>query len=218
MVECAERSGDAVRLVETAFNYHPLRLTVLAAPDLDSLLTPDTDVERLPYWAVIWDSAAALARWMVERGSWEGVEVLELGCGPGLAGLAAAALGAEVIQTDLFVEAVALAQWNAARNGLPRIRHAAADWRAWPFTRTWPVVIGSDLTYDRALHMPLLRVLEKSLSPGGSAYLGDPDRAMSLEFLVRAEAAGWMVEIETAPPPPPSEREEKPVSVYILQR
>jgi hypothetical protein len=46
---CGDRSGGAVRLVETAFNYHPLRLTVLAAPDLDSLLTPDTDVERLPY-------------------------------------------------------------------------------------------------------------------------------------------------------------------------
>ena len=207
-----------MRLVETAFNFHPLRLAVLAAPDLDSLLTPDTDVERLPYWAVVWDSAPALARWMAERGSWTSVEVLELGCGAGLAGLAAAALGAAVMQTDRFPEAAALARRNAARNGLSHVRHAAADWRAWPFTRTWPVVTGSDLTYDRALHVPLLRVLDASLSPGGSAYLADPDRAMTLDFLARAEAAGWRVEMEMAPPPPPSGREEKPVSVYILQR
>jgi len=207
-----------VTLVETEFKHRQVTLAVLAAPDLDSLLTPDTDAERLPYWAVVWDSASGLARWMMDRRSWKGMDVLELGCGAGLAGLAAAALGADVIQTDRFPEALALARRNAARNGHPRIRHAAADWRAWPFARTWPVVIGSDLTYDRALHAPLLRVLEASLSPGCSAYLADPDRAMSLEFLVRAEDAGWRVKIETAPPPHLSGREEKPVSVYILQR
>jgi predicted nicotinamide N-methyase len=146
---------------------------------------------------VVWDSAPTLARWLIDRGGWPGVPVLELGCGAGLVGLVLSYLGAAVTQTDLFPEALALAWRNAARNGLSGIRQVPADWRAWPLAGTWPAVVGSDLTYERAAHGALLNVLERSVAPGGAAYLADPARPMSRGFFARAEGEGWRVDTGT---------------------
>ena len=83
--------GAAPRLVPVQFQYGPVSLQLQAAADLDSLVTNDSDPDRLPYWAVLWESARGLARWLIDRGGWPGLPVLELGCGLGLPGLAAAA-------------------------------------------------------------------------------------------------------------------------------
>jgi predicted nicotinamide N-methyase len=180
---------------ERSFRFGSVRLRVLSALDLDELITDDWDPDRLPFWSVVWESAPLLCWWMAARGGWEGVPVLELGCGVGLAGLAASALGARVTQTDLFPEAVNLARLNAERNRIAGIRRLAADWRAWPLRDRWPVILGADLVYERACHGPLLDVLDQALAPGGSVYLADPGRTVSQDFLSRAKAAAWTVEI-----------------------
>jgi predicted nicotinamide N-methyase len=55
---------------------------------------------------VIWQSSIVLADLLLRRppygqGSWPGVSVLELGCGPGVVGMALALAGARVVMTDL---------------------------------------------------------------------------------------------------------------------
>ena len=183
-------------LIEHHFRAYDRALTLRAAPSLDALVTAESDADRLPYWAVLWPTAEQLATRLLAERSWVGVEVLELGCGPGLTGLALAAAGASVTQTDLFPEAVALAQANALENGLHHLQYAAADWRDWPFRQGWPVIVASDVTYERAVHPALLQVLAAALAPGGMAHLADPGRPMSLDFFARAEQEGWRVEIE----------------------
>lgn len=183
------------RLVEHRFAEGSLSLSLLAAEEPEPILTPDTDPDRIPFWSVLWSSGAALARRLGELEDWRGAPVLELGCGAGLVGLAAAALGARVVQTDLFAEAVALARLNAGRNGLHSVHHVAADWRHWPFRAAWPVVLASDVAYERACHRPLLDTLRQSLSLGGTAYLVDPGRPMSLDFFALAEREAWRVEM-----------------------
>ncbi|MFN3649277.1 MAG: class I SAM-dependent methyltransferase [Armatimonadota bacterium] len=173
-----------------------MRLELHAAPDLDALMGEVRDAEALPYWAVIWPAGEALARWVLARGGWAHLPVLELGCGTGIVGLAAAALGARVTLTDRFPEATVLARGNALRNGLNGVRCVAADWRAWPLRGRWPVVLAADVAYERALHAPLLRVLADSLAADGTAYLADPDRPMSADFFALAEREGWRVEVE----------------------
>ncbi len=177
------------------FNHREVNLEIAAAPSLDRLVTDRTDPDRIPFWAVVWDAAPALARWIVERDDWRGTRVLELGCGVGLAGLAAAAMGAKVTQTDLFPEAVAAARANSRRNGLTDVRHVAADWHQWPFREPWPLVLGSDLAYERASHAPLLEVLNQAVAPEGAALIADPGRPMSLDFFVLAERSGWRVQM-----------------------
>jgi len=201
-------------LTPYSFLCDPVCLEIMATPDLELLLTDDLDLERPPYWSFLWSGAPALARWLIARGGWEETPVLELGCGTGLAGLAAAALGARVTQTDYFSEAVALARLNAWRNGLRGVRHAAADWRAWPFEARWPLVLGSDVTYERSVHGALLQAVDHAVAPGGVACFSDPGRPMSLDFFTQAETAGWRVTIEDAPGAP----DEPPVYIYMLQR
>lgn len=190
------RSLETYPVELTTFRHGAVALELAAAPDLDALLTDDTDPERIPYWAVVWPSAPLLARRLLDGADWRGAEVLELGCGAGLVGLSLAAGGARVLQTDLFAEAAGLARNNARRNGLEQVRHAVADWGAWPFRGRWPVVLGSDLLYERRSHPLLLEVLARSLAPGGTAYLADPGRPMSACFPDLARAEGWNVETQ----------------------
>ena len=206
-------AGEPIsRLASVPFRYGSVSLELQAAVDLDRLVTDDTDPDRLPYWAVLWESARGLARWLIDRGGWPGLPVLELGCGLGLPGLAAAALGARVTQTDLFLEAVVAARMHAQSNGLPHTTQWVADWRAWDLPGRWPVILGSDITYERSLHSALLEVLERALEPGGAVYLSDPARPMSLDFLALAERNGWAVAIDTTP-----EDGAAPIFLYTLQ-
>lgn len=188
-------------LIPHEFRHGPLALSVLALPGREPPLGLDAD--RIPFWCVLWDSAFGLARWIADRGDWQGVPVLELGCGTGLVGLAAAARGARVVQTDLFPEAARSARRNAQRNGLvAATRHLACDWRAWPLLPRWDLILASDILYERASHPALLELLDRATTPTARVLLGDPGRQMSLDFLELAESAGWEVEILPAPPHP----------------
>ncbi len=173
-------------------------LEVRAASSLEPLLA-EADPDRIPFWAMLWPSAPALARHLADGALGAGRRVLELGCGVGLSGIAAAALGARVTQTDRFPEAVLAARGNARRNGVRGLRCAAADWRAWPFISRWPLIVGSDILYERSAHGALRGVLERSLEPGGTVLLTDPCRPMSLAFLVAMERSGWSVDLQELP-------------------
>ena len=183
-------------LIQYRYRFHrptggEVVLSVRAAPGKEPLVDDTTDPDRIPYWQVIWDAAPALAQWLAANLELQGIPVLELGCGAGLVGLTAAALGARVTQTDLFSEAVELARANALLNGLTGIRFTTADWTHWPLRERWPIILGSDLTYERASHGPLLDVLDRALAPGGGAYLADPGRPMTEAFMAEARTQGW---------------------------
>jgi len=67
--------------------------------------------------STVWDSAIVLARYLEVQGAaqYAGARCVELGAGTGLPGLVLAALGAQVVLTDL-PENVALLELNVARN------------------------------------------------------------------------------------------------------
>lgn len=198
------------------FRHGALDLEILAAPSLDALIPDDVDADRLPFWAVLWSGAPVLARYVADRYLCSGQTVLELGCGVGLTGLAAAALGARVTQTDLFPEALRAARENAWRNGVIGIQYVAADWHHWPLRGRWPLILGSDVLYERSCHGALLQVLDAALTPGGTVLLTDPGRPMSLAFLAQAERAGWSVQMDEGTPKPGAADEG--VWIYRLRR
>jgi predicted nicotinamide N-methyase len=186
------QAGSANLLVHR-FRCGPVSVDVAAAGDLDPLLEQSVHGE-IPYWAVVWESAHHLAHWAVRQRAWAGTRVLELGCGQGLVGLVLAALGARVTQTDSEPAAVLAARANAERNRLAaRMEHRVACWDRWPLLEQWPMVVGSDLTYARAGHAPLLAALDAVLEPRGCCYLADPGRPAHTDFLAAARARGWSV-------------------------
>ena len=160
--------------------------------------------ERLPFWAEIWASSLELSRWALQGGVAAGTHVLELGCGLGLTGIAAARAGALVTMTDYEPDALSFTWLNAAENlGLAlaseRVRCEAFDWRRPYRGRRVPLVLGSDIMYDRALFEPLLQRLHECLTPEGLAVLADPNRTIGRDFLSLAKRSGFTVSSSEVP-------------------
>src|SRR5262245_44051511 len=164
-----------------------LTIELLRVADVDTLLDrlpriqfrPD---ERLPYWADLWPSALGLARYLWEAVDLQGMEVLELGCGMGLAGIAASRKGGVVTFTDYEADALAFTRYKAYRNGCTQaiIRHL--DWHAPMLNQTYAVIMASDVLYERANFHPLVRLLEHALRPDGHFILAEPNRPIARDF------------------------------------
>jgi predicted nicotinamide N-methyase len=154
--------------------------------------------ERLPYWAEIWASGIALAEWCLEGRSLAGKRVLDLGCGVGIAGIAAARSGAEVVLADYEPDALAFARHNAARN-LPGIlpEFRLLDWRLPAPADRFAAILGADVIYERGNFLPLLETFERLLLPDGEVILSDPQRQTAGPFLELAREWGYAADAST---------------------
>lgn len=163
----------------------------------------------LPYGIALWSATVALAHDIVFRAAEvRGKTILELGAGTGLPGIAAASLGAKVVQTDRNELAMSLCKRNCARNGIETIEHRIADWTDWNETQKFDWIIGSDILYGAETQPHLRRIFDTNLAPGGRVLLSDPFRTMSLRLMEEMEKDGWKIAIskwsvgaESAPRP-----------------
>ncbi len=147
--------------------------------------------ERIPYWAEVWPSAPVLAQFAAEHPRVRpGARVLELGCGLGLAGLAAMARGADVFFTDYALDALRFAQLNALANVGRAARTALMDWRAPCLNAEFEVILASDVAYERRFFAPLLDACVKLLAADGVVLLSEPNRRIAREFFGLAEERG----------------------------
>ena len=163
---------------------------LLGLPEVVAAFDRDGDA---PYWPLLWPPAVAMAR-AVYRSDWpDAATVLEIGCGIGLPGLAAAARGWSVTFSDSQRDAVRLAVANAALNGFD-VEGIVLDWRR-PAPQTFDVILGCEVIYDADLHAPLLSVLAAMLSTDGEAWLADHGRMHAPLFTRRAEDAGFAVSL-----------------------
>jgi predicted nicotinamide N-methyase len=154
--------------------------------------------ERLPYWADLWASSVALARWCESpAGVRPGEEVLELGCGLGLAGIAAARAGGRVTLTDYEEDALLFARANLERNlpsGLPVPRVLHFDWRSTSVPARASLILAADVAYERRMLLPLLETITRCLLPGGRAAVAEPGRSIGGTFFAIAEEQGYAVQ------------------------
>jgi predicted nicotinamide N-methyase len=170
---------------------------LLNLPWVQSVYAED---EYVPYWAQLWTSARMLAK-VIVREDWSaytGSELLEVGCGLGLAGIAALSRGLKVTFSDLDETALHFAAANARLNGFHDFRTLPLDFRSPPEGVQYPVVIGSDLMYEERLVDPLVQVLGTVLAPGGVCLITDPDRTAARVFRWKLAEAGYDVEPELA--------------------
>jgi predicted nicotinamide N-methyase len=146
--------------------------------------------ERLPYWADIWPSSIILAgRLLEERGA--GRQLLELGCGLGLATMAAMRAGFQVLATDYYEDALRFTRANAWRAFGREPQTRLVDWRALPddldrFDR----VVAADVLYERPYAQFVAQAIARTLAPTGEATVADPGRIAAGEFVRQCEASG----------------------------
>lgn len=158
--------------------------------------------DYMPYWAYLWPGARMLAEAVFDR--WGEVdpgddEVLELGCGLGLGGLAALALGFRVRFSDYDPAAFAFIRRSVAESELPEdwAAYLLLDWRE-PPALSFPRIIAADVLYERKLVPLVADVLAKLLAPGGEAILTTPYRASAEGFPAEAESRGLVVTASAA--------------------
>jgi predicted nicotinamide N-methyase len=173
---------------------------LLDHPAVESAFALD---EYMPYWADLWPAARMLAK-VVLREPWlAGTQALEVGCGLGLAGVAALSCGLEVIFSDYDRCALHVAEENARLNGFNRFRIMQLDWRHPPDDLRVPVILGSDLIYELRNVEPLVSFIRTVLLPGGICLLTDQDRipAQALRDTLGAEELRFTTELVRAGEP-----------------
>ena len=185
-----------VELVESRIQLGDHWLTWLRVGNPDVLLElavagHSTEAEQFdPFWAATWRAAQGLDRFLASL-KLNGVRVLELGCGSGQAGVAAAFRGAEVLATDTVDLALRVARLNAWPLGA-QIRFQKLNWnRPEDLTEGFPIIIGSDLVYDPDLFTSLEACVRWHLAPGGTLYLSEPHRHSGDKFSQWIRLAGW---------------------------
>lgn len=191
--------GWAMR--EYSFGDAKLKLTLPRHPDalLDdkTVLAANHQDDYMPYWAYLWPAAIAMSQQVVNAPWAKGTDVLELGCGVGLVGLAALAVGCRVTMTDYDPQAVLVAAHNARLNGFADFDAQQLDWRH-PPARQYPVILGCDLLYEERNLEPILRLLDMMLSPGGECWLADGGRRHVHRFLSLSGERGYGIRVFNA--------------------
>ncbi|MBA3316192.1 MAG: methyltransferase domain-containing protein [Planctomycetaceae bacterium] len=164
---------------------------LLAVPEVVAAFDRDGDA---PYWPLLWPPAVPMAR-AVAAAEWKvGTTVLEVGCGIGLASLAAASTSKwNVTASDRQADAVMLAVANGELNGFA-IEGLVLDWHH-PIERRFDLILGCEVIYDDRLHAPLLAMLDHMLADDGDAWLADHGRMHAPLFADRARDAGFAVSL-----------------------
>jgi len=135
--------------------------------------------EYLPYWTDLWPAARMLAK-VILREPWiPGIETLEIGCGLGLPGVAALAMGVRVTFSDYDATALRFAERNARLNGFDQLKLLQMDWRNPAEKLHFPIILASDLIYELRNVAPLVSLIKQVLVPDGLCLLTDQDRVHS---------------------------------------
>jgi predicted nicotinamide N-methyase len=171
-----------------------------------------TDPLHLPYWAELWDSAGGIASRLAKLNPKPGTKVLDLGCGMGLAGAAAAALGCNVLLADLESPALLLATFNC----LPfasRVRALQLDWRTDRLSEKFDLILGSDILYEKSQWEYLSKFWHAHLNPRGTILLGEPGRQTGELFPAWITQNDWQISESFEPTP----LRDKPIRIFELQ-
>lgn len=207
---------------EPTFSHGDLSLRILLPRSADELIDEEAfnRDERLPYWADLWPSAKALARWLIDEHpphtkSEKPLRIIEVGCGAtALASLVLAIRGFETLATDYEPEALQLAESNARRNGVAhpeeasqggirrgggRLRTRLIDWRNVPDDLAqgenggagFDLVLGADLMYEQRHAIALADCVSEITSPTGRMLLADPGRRYLPDFIAAMKQRGF---------------------------
>ena len=176
------------------------KLAVASDPEgmlIDACERQDAGEEGVidPFWATTWRAASGLDHFLCDLSlsglSLSSLRVLELGCGTGHAGFAAACRGSQVVLTDGVTDPLLLVKmstWELRDRCEVRQLRFGIDRMEGP---GFPLILGSDITYLRTLWPELNQCLREHLAEGGQVLLSDPYRIIANEFRDWIQENGW---------------------------
>lgn len=138
-----------------------------------------------------WPAGIALAHAMGDVDV-DGLRILELGCGLGLASLVLQERGADITASDHHPLAASFLEYNAALNGLPPIPYHDLPWTdADHDLGRFDLIIGSDILYEHGHAALLSATVARHAHPRCEVLVADPGRGHSRSFDRAMTAIGY---------------------------
>lgn len=150
-------------------------LILYVVPDLETLVDRGALLRgeaEPPYWAYLWTGARVLADYATRRMTLAGTRVLEIGCGLGLPGIAAAAAGAHVTFVDTAAPALAFIRASLDANGLEGDLRGV-DYRTLPKGERFDLILAAEVAYEPEGFGDLAAFFSRHLAPGGRVVMAD---------------------------------------------
>lgn len=156
-------------------------------------------IQGVPFWAVVWPAAQLLARvFQAEPALVRGQTILDLGCGGGVAGIAAAQAGAaRVIAHDIDPVALAIAAQHATANAVALTLERTPVLHR-PCPQDLQCILVGDLFYEHAASAALWAWLRTARRQGVQVLIADASRPFAPTTGVRclweerlATASAW---------------------------
>ena len=161
--------------------------------DAGALLRARDPIEP-PYWALPWIGARAVAAQLLDTPPARGSSVLEIGCGLGLAGVAAGLGGASVLLSDFVDASLEFARANAEHHRLASYEVARVDFTRDCLGRRFDVVVAADVVYDPPSYAPLVEFLDAHVAGNGVALLTESLRADAKSVLAMLDERDFAIE------------------------
>jgi 2-polyprenyl-3-methyl-5-hydroxy-6-metoxy-1,4-benzoquinol methylase len=160
-------------------------LTIFRPASIDRYINPDDVTRDFPLWTKLWEASGILASYLANLPLDPGKTMLEIGCGLGLAGVAAAMAGHRITMTDLNPDALNFARANAAANNCNDCAIERLDWNAPALAGRFDYIVGSETVYKTDDIDGLASLFDRYLKPGGTIILAETVRRTGVDFWER---------------------------------
>jgi len=172
--------------------------SIRALKDKQQFSDPDGVAERAgvssstwPLFGTVWPSGMILAELMSVHVI-DGLRILELGCGLGLASLVAHFRGADITASDYHPSACDFFAENILLNQMSPMTLLLCDWaKLHDEMGCFDLIIGSDLLYEPNHPELLSTFIDLHSKPTVEVIIIDPDRRQQREFTRSMEKRGY---------------------------
>jgi len=158
--------------------------------------SPESASSKTPQWSELWPCSRAMAAYFGHCVRMRSVDTTEFNCGLGTAALGAAAKGARVRLMDANEDAVRFARYNALQNGFSHIVPTVFDWKFDRMNGHVGSLIFADVLHTEANFDHVFRMLNDNLSPGRTAFLAEPGRAVASSFLEELRDTDYRIRLD----------------------
>ncbi|MGA6926144.1 MAG: methyltransferase [Desulfosarcina sp.] len=160
-------------------------LSLFRPLSIDRFIDPDDPMHNFPLWVKIWEASGLLATYLSSLPPDPSQSMLEIGCGLGLVGIAAAKAGHRVIMSELNPDALNFARANALANGCSDLPIERLDWNAPRLEGRFDTIVGSETVYRAEDFDGLEALFDRYLNPGGTIILAEGVRRSGVHFWER---------------------------------
>lgn len=162
-------------------------LNLYTPKSIDRFIDSKDAMAGFPLWAKIWEASTVLAGYFAQHPAHSHETLLEIGCGLGLVGIAAAKAGYRVTMTEIDPHALNFARANALINDCPEIVVERLDWNAPGLKGHYETIVGSETIYKPEDIDSLEALFDRYLDPKGTIVLSAEIRSTDVDFWRRME-------------------------------